>query len=540
MADFVAVLRKTVGALGDNTPEMREKVFEKARATIDAKLKAIQPPPPQPVVDRQRKALEDAIAIVKADYEVKAGPDKDETLEDIFASLKSLGEPKPQERLAAPASAPALPPRPAERIAPEVAAKAPEVAPPETAAPVVVPPLSRNDAVRAEAAVSAPDPVLAVDEEEKQGPPEQNAAAPVTVEDRPRRRIGGGLVAAAIALLIVAGAGYGIWVNRDDFAAMAGLGSTSPAEDAATTAGDLAPPAGEDAPPVEAEAPQQDEPEQEIAALPPAGETTPPASEEPGKFTQRLLPDGTEVDEGPADGPRSIGEGSSVAAATQAGQPAATDASPDEGSPGETAQVEPAASQTPTGQVAPAAVAVGQKAIFYEERTTSASGSAEVGNIVWSMVTESTGGDAAPEPAIRAEATIPGKDIQLRMTIRRNGDQTLPASHIIEMIFLTPEGFEGGGIANVSRISFKETEQAAGSALIGIPAKIADGFFLIALGDTPAEIEANLGLLRRQSWLDIPIVYQTGRRALLTLEKGIPGERVFEEAVRAWTEASSG
>ena len=151
-----------------------------------------------------------------------------------------------------------------------------------------------------------------------------------------------------------------------------------------------------------------------------------------------------------------------------------------------------------------------------------------------------TGDYTADLPAIRAEATIPGKDIQLRMTIRRNGDQTLPASHIIEMIFLTPEGFEGGAISNVSRIAFKETEQAPGNPLIGIPAKIADGFFLIALGDAPAEVEANTTLLRRQSWVDIPIVYQSGRRALLSLEKGIPGDRVFQDVLRAWDEASSG
>src|SRR5690606_37579062 len=103
----------------------------------------------------------------------------------------------------------------------------------------------------------------------------------------------------------------------------------------------------------------------------------------------------------------------------------------------------------------------------------------------------------------------------------------------------TPDGFGGGGVASVSRIAFKETEQAAGSPLIGIPAKIADGFFLIALSDASAETQANLGLLENQSWLDIPIVYQSGQRALLSLEKGIPGERVFQDALQAWAGAES-
>jgi hypothetical protein len=196
----------------------------------------------------------------------------------------------------------------------------------------------------------------------------------------------------------------------------------------------------------------------------------------------------------------------------------------------------PVAAQMPAAEQIP----VGQRAIFYEERTNVAQGSAEPGSIVWTEVQESPGGDLPPEPAIRAEATIPGKDIQLRMTIRRNGDKTLPASHIIEMIFLTPEGFEGGGIDNVLRVALKNSEQDAGNPLLGIPAKIADGFFLIALNDSKNEIETNLNLLRRLNWIDIPIVYKNGRRALFTMEKGVPGEKVFDDTIRAWAPNTAG
>jgi hypothetical protein len=235
-----------------------------------------------------------------------------------------------------------------------------------------------------------------------------------------------------------------------------------------------------------------------------------------------------------------------VALTTPPPKPApSTPAAPDTAAPvaaGETPAPAPAASD---GTAAPAAaeqptVAVGQKAIFYEERTNVAQGSAEPGSIVWSLVQESPGGDAPPEPAIRAEATIPGKNVQLRMTIRRNADETLPASHIIELIFLTPDGFEGGGIDNILRVAMKSSEQDAGSPLIGIPAKIADGFFLVALNDTKADEQANLTLLRNQDWIDIPIIYKSGRRALFTMEKGIPGEKVFDEALKAWQAKTAG
>jgi hypothetical protein len=41
-------------------------------------------------------------------------------------------------------------------------------------------------------------------------------------------------------------------------------------------------------------------------------------------------------------------------------------------------------------------------------------------------------------------------------------------------------------------------------------------------------------------WIDIPIVYRTGRRALMTLERGIPGDKVFDDALKAWAAAGSG
>jgi hypothetical protein len=36
-------------------------------------------------------------------------------------------------------------------------------------------------------------------------------------------------------------------------------------------------------------------------------------------------------------------------------------------------------------------------------------------------------------------------------------------------------------------------------------------------------------------WIDLPIVYQTNQRAILTFEKGTPGDRVFQRAFAAWS-----
>ncbi len=483
MADFVAVLRKTLDGLGETTPATRERVYEKARATISAKLAAINPPPPQAVADRQKRTLEDAIRQIERDY--KAVSDPLSELEDVFASLKN---PQPKE-LPQPAPRSAAPPRAAQP--PAVAARPSNGAERQIPAPPVARP--RAPAPQQRMPVAPPPEEMIEDDFVPQR------------QDAVRTRNYGPLLVAALVVAVLAGGAYGIWLNRDAFGGLFG----GDAPNVAAT-----PSAQEDATP----SPGTDAPAESAAA----------GSDADGKFTQQLKADGSETDPGPANGEAGLGEGTSVSTLTQ-----------EPGAPVTGQDANATADATPAG-TADTAIAVGQKAIFYEERTGSAEGSAEPGSVVWSLVQESPGGDLPPEAAIRAEAVIPGKDLKLRMTIKRNGDKSLPASHILEMIFLTPDNFPGGGIENILRVAMKGSEQEAGNPLIGIPAKIADGFFLVALNDTKAEIDANMTLLRRQSWIDVPVVYKSGRRALFTMEKGIPGDQVFDEALKAWAAASAG
>ncbi|MFI0842528.1 hypothetical protein [Mesorhizobium sp. IMUNJ 23232] len=626
MADFVAVLKKTLEGLSDTTPAMREKVYEKARITISGKLAAMNPPLPEGVVAKQKQALEEAIVQVEKEYARSKPADPLSELESVFASLKNPAPHIPLRDPAAkaPAAEKAPPPVPAAKppVLTPAAAPAAKTPPPahakadpapKAAVPVVLPVPANNPKPVAE----FEDDNFSQQDAEPPFLPEKEDGETIAPEEEPERRRGYGLVVALVVLALLAGGGYLAWLKRDQVeqllarVGITGLNLSSNEPAAAPTAPAAETPAPDVAAVQPSTAPEPVQPAPEAAA--PA-----PVDAGPQKFTQRLSPDGTEIDAGPAGGPAAIGEGTSVAAVTQPSMPAAEPVEPPATAPqpatptetpaatAETPETPPAApdaavapdaaaapatpaetptppatpdaaatpdtaaapatpSETPTPPADPAqagttpaaaepvppvqpaqpaqqeqSVAVGQKAIFYEERTNVSEASAEPGSIVWSLVQESPGGDLPPEPAIRAEATIPGKDVQLRMTIRRNADQTLPASHIVEMIFLTPQGFEGGGIENVLRLSLKGSEQEAGSPLLGIPAKIADGFFLIALNDSKPEIEANTRLLRSQSWIDVPVQYKSGRRALFTMEKGIPGTKVFDEALKAWQAAGSG
>jgi hypothetical protein len=72
-------------------------------------------------------------------------------------------------------------------------------------------------------------------------------------------------------------------------------------------------------------------------------------------------------------------------------------------------------------------------------------------------------------------------------------------------------------------------EQTPGSSLSGRAVKVTSGAFLFGLSSVESEKERNLELLKR-GWLDIPLVYGSGRRAIVAIEKGADGERAFKEA----------
>jgi hypothetical protein len=192
------------------------------------------------------------------------------------------------------------------------------------------------------------------------------------------------------------------------------------------------------------------------------------------------------------------------------------------------------AAQTPANRDTGPVAAVAQRVVLYEEDPADPSGKRYVGSAIWRTETVTPGPGAAPDLAVRADLEIPERRITMTFSLRRNSDQTLPASHTIEVTFNLPADFPFGGISNVPGILMKQAEQTRGAPLAGLAVKVTSGFFLIGLSAVEADMQRNLQLLKERAWFDIPIVYNNGRRAILALEKGNPGERAFEEAFKAW------
>ncbi len=203
------------------------------------------------------------------------------------------------------------------------------------------------------------------------------------------------------------------------------------------------------------------------------------------------------------------------------------------GQPGEQAAQGQPKTDTPPSQSQTGAP-VAQRVVLYEEDPADPQGTRYIGSAIWrtEQVTPTPG--APPDLAVRADLEVPERRMTMTFSLRRNADQTLPASHTIEITFNLPADFPFGGIANVPGILMKQAEQTRGAALAGLAVKVTSGFFLVGLSAVETEMLRNMQLLKERAWFDIPIVYNNGRRAILAIEKGNPGERAFEDAFKAW------
>ena len=198
---------------------------------------------------------------------------------------------------------------------------------------------------------------------------------------------------------------------------------------------------------------------------------------------------------------------------------------PEEQLPGQPAAAGGSTQQGPT---------VAQRAVLYEADPNDPQGKRFPGSVVWRTETVSPGPGLAPELVVRADISIPERHMNVTWSLRRNTDKALPASHTIEVMFNLPPDFPGGGIANVPGILMKDSEEVRGMPLAGLAVKVTNGFFLIGLNAADDDMQRNLQLLKERGWFDVLIVYNNNSRAILTMEKGPPGDRAFAEAFKAW------
>ncbi len=519
MADYHAVLLRPLEGLGETTPQLRTKLYERARITIGKQLESSNPPMAAEAIATQKAHLEAAIASIESEYPTAESSSAAAPVIPVVTEPAPTPAP-PTATAPTPASALAAP-----QVTPQVTqgTQIPRNLPSAAAATAVPPPPAYNDV----APIAEPLPTIQDETVEIPAAEEDFYEPAAGLPSEPRSGGFSTMIMVVVGLLIVGGGGTALWANRTSLSEaydqiMSKSGNVEVVKTSAPVDG---------SPVKDADAPDTS-PGKSDDAL--ASSTT-VASTAVEKYDQRLNAEGKEV------APAPIPESSDTLPAGLEPSPVTTtrivvpDSSGTSSEQPVVAQGTPI--QTPESSDADAGPVIAQKGFLYEEGSSRGKNTVDVGSVVWSVVQEAPGDNLPLEPAIRAKVEIGSRGLVLLVTIKRNADAALPASHLIELVFSVPDDFVGGTIDKVQRFVFKESEEARGEALVGVPATIADGIFLIALNNLPQAVERNTVLMKGREWIDIPLGYRTGRRALITLEKGVPGERVFEQVFAAWEKA---
>jgi len=192
------------------------------------------------------------------------------------------------------------------------------------------------------------------------------------------------------------------------------------------------------------------------------------------------------------------------------------------------------AERAPSAPSASEGALLAQKVVLYEEDQTNPNGTQFIGSAVWRTERVAPGPGQKPDVVVRAEVEIPEQKVSVRLSLRRNDDKQLPASHTVEIVFTLPSDFSHGGISNIPGILMKQGETTRGVPLNGVAVKVTTNFFLIGLSSVDVDMQRNVQLLKERSWFDIPVAYGDGKRAIIAIEKGTPGERAFTEAFATW------
>jgi hypothetical protein len=180
-------------------------------------------------------------------------------------------------------------------------------------------------------------------------------------------------------------------------------------------------------------------------------------------------------------------------------------------------------------------VPVAQRTVLYEDDPVEPAGKQYVGTVTWRTETSPPAPGQPPDRAVRADITIPDRNMQVTMILRRNTDRGLPATHTVHITFVLPPAFSNGGISEIRGMLMKQAEDTRGTSLAGLAVKVTPTYFMIGLSSaSDADIQRNIQLLKDRAWFDIAIVYENGRRAILAVEKGAPGDRAFGDAFAAW------
>jgi hypothetical protein len=207
-----------------------------------------------------------------------------------------------------------------------------------------------------------------------------------------------------------------------------------------------------------------------------------------------------------------------AASGTQPGQPDAQGAAP--------------ANPAPEGANPAASPSAGRAAMLVAAADNPQKPVVSLGSTTWSLIPPAPNQPATV--AVKAEADIPDLKMHATMTLRKNNDPTLQATHTIDLKFAFADGAPITGFKDVGLPQMRKEDSTAAEALTSVKVKISDTYFLIALAKGDADTARNLDLMQTRTWFDFPLLLNDDRIAKIVFQKSPEGQAMLDKAFEAW------
>ncbi|HEY1781781.1 MAG TPA: hypothetical protein VGG79_15360 [Roseiarcus sp.] len=577
MADYLSLLTRAVANLPDaGTPATRGAIYGRAKKALLEQLRSLRPPLPDSDIEREEKALDAAIAEIEGKYGSEGAAEP--------APAAVAGTP-PAPAAAKPGAAPArtsTPPqsaaiqRPAAPAAsgPSAQARPPAQPRPGQSEPTPGAPIPPGAAQRPQVTAQGRSPMAAA-------PPRPSPQAPTAAAGKPAAVAPPAAASSARSQLAAAMGNSSLGRAAPSVGARGGKDEGVPGVAALDAARAVRPTRADDgresgAPPVLAT--RRDDPVQSGDAPQVAAELDRPGlAFRPDAEIQRPVAPSLDVAK-PKPWPwiaaavllgvvlavaaaailmRQKPQDLAIKPAVEAPQPAAPQPS---AKSAERVEPPPPASPQPTtpatggqatqpgaqGAAAPAtspapeaanpaaapSPSAGRAAMLVAAADNPQKPVVSLGSTTWSLIPPVPNQPATV--AVKAEADIPDLKMHATMTLRKNTDPTLQATHTIDLKFAFADGAPITGFKDVGLPQMRKEDSTAAEALTSVKVKISDTYFLIALAKGEADTARNLDLMKTRSWFDFPLLLNDDRIAKIVFQKSAEGQAMLDKAFEAW------
>ena len=122
------------------------------------------------------------------------------------------------------------------------------------------------------------------------------------------------------------------------------------------------------------------------------------------------------------------------------------------------------------------------------------------------------------------------------MTLRKNTDPTLQATHTIDLKFSFADGRPDHRLQGRRPAADAQEDSTAAEALTSVKVKISDTYFLIALAKGEADTARNLDLMQTRAWFDFPLLLNDDRIAKIVFQKSPRARRCWRRRSRRGSE----